>query len=112
MLKISVIDMDTNEVLADETTEFRKFANVTVKYLFEDGTAMSNTVTSKVPAVIGETFNWTAPEMVNGYKRSEKEPVSGTVQLPGGCKQYGCCYCGKESGAADPYLWHYACAFR
>ena len=79
----SITDENGN-VLANDDTETRTYANVNIEYRFDDGSEIPHAPKAVIPLAVGSIINWTpAPELF-GYTLSRVEgmnqPVSGSGQ--------------------------------
>ena len=66
-VRFEVVDSATNEVLANDDTETRKYADVTIRYELEDGMDVPNTKPTVIPVPVGTRVDWQAPQTMNGY---------------------------------------------
>ena len=78
-----VVDSATNEVLANDDTETRKYANVTIRYELEDGTDVPNTKPTVIPVPVGTKVDWQAPQTMNGYTLIETKGADQAVSSNG-----------------------------
>ena len=58
---------ENGNVLANDDTETKTYANVNIEYRFEDGTPMPNANKAKIPVAVGSKLNWTAPSTMFGH---------------------------------------------
>ena len=75
---------ENGNVLANDDTETRTYANVNIEYRFDDGSEIPHAPKAVIPLAVGSMINWTpAPELF-GYTLSRVEglnqPVSGSGQ--------------------------------
>ena len=75
---------ENGNVLANDDTETKTYANVNIEYRFDDGSEIPHAPKAVIPLAVGGMINWTpAPELF-GYTLSRVEglnqPVSGSGQ--------------------------------
>ena len=75
---------ENGNVLANDDTETKTYANVNIEYRFDDGSEIPHAPKAVIPLAVGSMINWTpAPELF-GYTLSRVEgmnqPVSGSGQ--------------------------------
>ena len=58
---------ENGNVLANDDTETKTYANVNIEYRFEDGTPMPNANKATIPVAVGSKLNWTAPSTMFGH---------------------------------------------
>ena len=78
-----VVDSTTNEVLANDDTETRRYADVTIRYELEDGSSVPNTSTTVLPMPVGTKVDWQAPKTMNGYTLIETKGADQAVSSNG-----------------------------
>ena len=78
-----VVDSTTNEVLANDDTETRSYADVTIRYEMEDGGSVPNTSTTVLPMPVGTRVDWQAPQTMNGYTLIETKGADQEVSSNG-----------------------------
>lgn len=49
---------ENDNVLANDNTETQSYANVSIKYMSENGSEIPNTETATIPVAVGTTINW------------------------------------------------------
>ena len=74
-----VVDSTTNEVLANDDTETRSYADVTIEYKLEDGGSVPNTSTTVLPMPVGTRVDWQPPQTINGHTLVETKGADSTV---------------------------------
>lgn len=77
-IKFSVIDK-MGKTLADDNTETRNYANVTISYQLEDSNAVPNTQTAVIPVPIGTKMDIEPPGELYGYKFVKAEGLGKIV---------------------------------
>ena len=75
---------ENGNVLANDDTETRTYANVNIEYRFDDGSEIPHAPKAVIPLAVGSMINWTAAPELFGYTLSRVEglnqPVSGSGQ--------------------------------
>ena len=75
---------ENGNVLANDDTETKTYANVNIEYRFEDGSEIPHAPKAVIPLAVGRMINWTAAPELFGYTLSRVEglnqPVRGSGQ--------------------------------
>ena len=58
---------EKGNILADDNTETRVYANINIEYRFSDGSEIPNTRKSVIPVAVGSKLDWKAPPTLFGY---------------------------------------------
>ena len=75
---------ENGNVLANDNTETRPYANVNIEYKFEDGSEIPNAPKAVIPLAVGSYVNWTTAPSLYGYALSR---VEGLNQIVSGSSQ-------------------------
>ena len=74
---------ENGNVLADDNTETRPYANVNIEYKFEDGSEIPNAPKAVIPLAVGSYVNWTTAPSLYGYALSRVEGLNQIVSGSG-----------------------------
>ena len=74
---------ENGNVLANDNTETRPYANVNIEYKFEDGSEIPNAPKAVIPLAVGSYLNWTATPSLYGYTLSRVEGLNQMVSGSG-----------------------------
>ena len=74
---------ENGNVLANDNTETRPYANVNIEYKFEDGSEIPNAPKAVIPLAVGSYLNWTAAPSLYGYTLSRVEGLNQIVSGSG-----------------------------
>lgn len=75
---------ENDNVLANDNTETQSYANVSIKYMSENGSEIPNTETATIPVAVGTTINWAnKPDSLYGYKLVKIDGLNQTVGSDG-----------------------------
>ena len=74
---------ENGNVLANDNTETRPYANVNIEYKFEDGSEIPNAPKAVIPLAVGRYLNWTAAPSLYGYTLSRVEGLNQIVSGSG-----------------------------
>lgn len=75
---------ENGNVLANDNTETRPYANVNIEYRFDDGSEIPNAPKAVIPLAVGSYVNWTTAPSLYGYALSR---VEGLNQIVSGSSQ-------------------------
>ena len=74
---------ENGNVLANDNTETRPYANVNIEYKFEDGSEIPNAPKAVIPLAVGSYVNWTTAPSLYGYALSRVEGLNQIVSGSG-----------------------------
>ena len=74
---------ENGNVLANDNTETKPYANVNIEYKFEDGSEIPNAPKAVIPLAVGSYLNWTAAPSLYGYTLSRVEGLNQMVSGSG-----------------------------
>ena len=74
---------ENGNVLANDNTETRPYANVNIEYKFEDGSEIPNAPKTVIPLAVGSYVNWTTAPSLYGYALSRVEGLNQIVSGSG-----------------------------
>ena len=74
---------ENGNVLANDNTETRPYANVNIEYKFEDGSEIPNAPKAVIPLAVGSYVNWTTAPSLYGYTLSRVEGLNQIVNGSG-----------------------------
>ena len=74
---------ENGNVLANDNTETRPYANVNIEYRFDDGSEIPNAPKAVIPLAVGSYINWTAAPSLYGYALSRVEGLNQIVSGSG-----------------------------
>ena len=74
---------ENGNVLANDNTETRPYANVNIEYKFEDGSEIPNAPKAVIPLAVGSYLNWAAAPSLYGYTLSRVEGLNQIVSGSG-----------------------------
>ncbi len=97
-----VVDDAAGVTLADDDTETKTYADITIEYKLEDGSDVPNTKPTVFPAAVGTKIDWELPEELNGYSLVQSEGTDKTVGAGG--LTVICRYKAKEDRPAAPFI--------
>ena len=97
-----VVDDATGVTLADDDTETKTYANVTIEYKLEDESNVPNTKPAVFPVAVGTKIDWSFPKELNGYSLVKSEGTDKTVSAGG--LTVTCWYKAKDERPADPFI--------
>lgn len=81
-IAFEVMDEHGN-ILANDNTETQEYANVNIKYRFEDGSEIPNAPKTVIPVPLKTTLNWTAPPTLLGHVFARAEGQNQTINASG-----------------------------
>ena len=73
----------SGNILANDNTETRPYANVNIEYKFEDGSEIPNAPKAVIPLAVGSYVNWTTAPSLYGYALSRVEGLNQIVSGSG-----------------------------
>ena len=97
-----VVDDDAGVTLADDDTESKTYADVTIEYKLEDGSDVPNTKPAVFPVAAGTRVDWEFPKELNGYSLVKTEGTDKTVGNGG--LTVTCYYKAKEDRPTAPFI--------
>ena len=74
---------ENGNVLANDNTETRPYANVNIEYKFDDGSEIPNAPKAVIPLAVGSYVNWTTAPSLYGYTLSRVEGLNQIVSGSG-----------------------------
>ena len=74
---------ENGNVLANDNTETRPYANVNIEYRFDDGSEIPNAPKAVIPLAVGSYVNWTTAPSLYGYALSRVEGLNQIVSGSG-----------------------------